>query len=124
VVNGSRTSAEAPLKIWSWDGQNIMLKEDRKWPGGIRCIYVVDADGDGVNDVFTGGTVINETGSYSSLRFWHWGDEELSLKAFTKGSQLVQFSLATWTMMANRKLLLLEACRETLNILVSCACGI
>jgi hypothetical protein len=85
VVNGSRTSAEAPLKIWSWDGQNIMLKEDRKWPGGIRCIYVVDADGDGVNDVFTGGTVINETGSYSSLRFWHWGDEELSLKAVYEG---------------------------------------
>jgi hypothetical protein len=85
VVNGSNTPSEAPLEIWSWNGQNITLEKNHKWAGNIECVYVADADGDGVNEIFTAGMFRNETGSYSSLRAWHWSDEELSLEAHYEG---------------------------------------
>lgn len=85
VVNGSPTSFEAPLTIWSWNGQNLTLEKGHKWAGSINCVYVADADGDGVNEVFTAGPFRNETGSYSSLRVWHWRNGELSLEAHYEG---------------------------------------
>jgi hypothetical protein len=95
VVNGSRRGFEAPLKVWVWDGQNITLKGDHKWPGVVSCVYVADADGDGVNEILTGGAVMNETGIYGavmnetgiygSIRFWRWDDRGLSLKAAYEG---------------------------------------
>jgi hypothetical protein len=76
---------EAPLDIWSWDGQNLILEKSHRWDGSTNCVYVADADGDGVNEVFTAGPFRNETGSYSSLRVWHWNGEELSLEAHYEG---------------------------------------
>jgi len=85
VVNGSRRGFEAPLKVWVWDGRNITLKGDHKWPGVVSCVYVADADGDYVNEILTGGAVMNETGIYGSIRVWRWDDRGLSLKAAYEG---------------------------------------
>ena len=85
VVNGSRKGFEAPLKVWVWDGRNITLNGDHKWPGVVGCVYVADADGDGVNEILTGGAVMNETGIYGSIRVWRWDDGGLSLKAAYEG---------------------------------------
>ena len=35
TFNGSRTASEAPLKIWSWNGQNVTLKASANWLGNI-----------------------------------------------------------------------------------------
>lgn len=85
MPNGSRTPSYAPLKIWSWDGQNITLEKSRQWQGSISCVYVADVDGNGVNAIITAGSFRNETGSYSSLRVWRWDNEELSLRAHYEG---------------------------------------
>ena len=85
VVNGSRISNEAPLRIWSWSGQNLTLEKSQNWEGSITCVYAADADGDDVVEIFTAGTLRNSTGSYSSLRAWHWNGEELNLKAHYEG---------------------------------------
>ena len=81
----SVTAWQAPFKIWSWNGQNLALEKSHSWVGNIECIYVADADSDGQNEVITGGSLLNETGSYSSLRVWRWNNEELSLVAHYEG---------------------------------------
>jgi hypothetical protein len=76
---------EAPLRIWNWNGQNLTLEKAHNWIGSIDCVYVADVDSDGVNEIFTSGTFGNETGSYSSLRVWHWDNEEISMVAHYEG---------------------------------------
>jgi hypothetical protein len=85
VVNGSETPFEAPLEIWSWNGQKVTLENEQIWNGTIECVYAADADGDGVNEIFTAGQYRNETGNYGSLRVWRWTDKELTLFAHYEG---------------------------------------
>ena len=80
-----KTIWEAPLTIWSWNGQNVTLEKSHNWAGGIDCVYVADVDSDGTNEIITAGSFVNETGSYPSLRIWNWNNEELSLKAHYEG---------------------------------------
>jgi hypothetical protein len=86
VVNGTSTAREAPLKIWNWDGQNITLEESHKWAGNIGCVYAGDADGDGIVEIITAGSVRNSTGNYTSLRIWNWNGETLVLRASYEGT--------------------------------------
>jgi len=88
VINGSRTTAEAPFKIWTWNGHNLTLEKSHKWSGSIGCVYASDVDGDGLIERITAGSVRNSTGSYSSLRIWHWNGEELILKASYEGTHV------------------------------------
>ena len=81
LVNGNRTASEAPLKIWNWNGQSITLEKSHKWLGRIRGIYAGNANGDGIIEIITAGSVTNNTGSYAQLRIWQWNGEELVLKA-------------------------------------------
>jgi hypothetical protein len=92
--NDSITNWEAPLKIWSWNGQNITLEKSHNWVGHIECIYVADVDSDGINEIIIGGTFGNETGSYNSLRVWHWNNEELSLEAHYEGVPVDSISVS------------------------------
>ena len=39
MSNGSRTSLEAPLKIWSYDGHNLFLEKSESWSGAIWVVY-------------------------------------------------------------------------------------
>jgi len=87
TLNGSRTTVEAPLKIWSWNGQNVMLKASANWIGSILCLYAADVDGDKTVEIITAGAYRNETGNYTSscLRIWRLNNQELSLKAHYEG---------------------------------------
>jgi len=72
MTDGIISSFGAPLRIWSWDGQNITLEKSENWPGSISCIYVKDADGDGQVEILTAGA--------SSLRIWNWDGQNLVLR--------------------------------------------
>ena len=89
TVNGSRTTSEAPLKVWSWNGQNMTLKASTKWIGTIVCLYAADLDADNVAEIITAGSSRNETGnSTSSLRIWQMTNGELTLRAHRDGTSV------------------------------------
>ena len=83
--NGSRSGTQAPLMIWNWNGENVTLELSYKWLGNIRSVYGADLNEDGKIEIITAGTYRNETGTYNSIRIWHWDNEELSLKANYEG---------------------------------------
>ena len=84
--NDTRTASEAPLKVWSWNGQNVTLKASTSWNGTIYCLYAADVDQDGKVDLLCGGSFRNETGhSTSSMRVLNLRDGLLELKAHYEG---------------------------------------
>jgi hypothetical protein len=85
LLEGSRSPTQAPLMIWTWNGQEVTLELSYKWSGNIRAVYASDLNGNGKTEIITAGTYRNETGSYNSLRLWHWNNEELSLVANHEG---------------------------------------
>jgi hypothetical protein len=90
TFNGSITGSEAPLKVWSWNGQNVTLKAKANWIGNILCLYAADVDGDKTVEIITAGSYRNETGNYTSscLRVWGLNNQELSLKANCEGASV------------------------------------
>jgi len=80
VENGTRISSEAPLRIWNWNGEKFTCEKSHNWAGSIHSIYAGDSDGDGLNEIITGGYTANITGGYSSLRVWSYDGEALVLK--------------------------------------------
>ncbi|MCJ7763269.1 VCBS repeat-containing protein [Candidatus Bathyarchaeota archaeon] len=85
IINGSRTTVQAPLDIWSWNGKNVTLEATAKWPGGINSIFAADVNNDNIMEIITGGVVINDTSYYSILKIWHYSNGELSQKAQYEG---------------------------------------
>ena len=86
MPNGSKTPGWAPFKIWTWDGQSVVLENNESWTGNLYCIRAGDADGDGKIEILTSGRLSNSTGSYSSLRIWTWNGESLLLRAHFEGT--------------------------------------
>ena len=86
MPNGSKTLRYAPLKIWNWNGQNLTLEKGYNWTGNLNCVYVGDADGDGKTEIITAGRIINNTGTYTSLRIWSWDGETLVLRGSYEGT--------------------------------------
>ncbi|MCW4044217.1 MAG: FG-GAP-like repeat-containing protein [Candidatus Bathyarchaeota archaeon] len=80
IINETRTSLGAPLRIWNWNGQNLTLEKSENWPGNIGCIYAGDADGDGETEILTAGGLINNTSTAFSLRIWNWNGQNLTLR--------------------------------------------
>jgi len=91
IVNGSRGVGQAPLMIWNWNGEAIALELSYKWPGSIRGIYAADLNGDGQVELITAGTFRNETGSYNTIRIWHWNNKDLELIASYDGKAVSAF---------------------------------
>jgi hypothetical protein len=85
TVNGTRSSFGAPLRIWSWNGQNLTLEKGENWPGNIGCVWAADADGDGKVEILTAGSLSTNTGSVSSLRIWNWNGQNLVLRGSYDG---------------------------------------
>jgi hypothetical protein len=83
--DGSTTAREAPLRIWNWNGEDLMLKAKHNWPGNINCVFAADVDGDGQVELVTSGSIRNDSGVYSSLRVWSWDGGSLSLRASIEG---------------------------------------
>ena len=68
--NGVRIStSQAPLKVWSWNGQNVSLKTSTEWAGIITSLYAADVDQDGTVEIITAGSFYNETTNYASVEF-------------------------------------------------------
>jgi len=93
--NGSITGSEAPLKIWSWDGQNVTLEASANWRGNIRCLYAADVDGDKNVEIITAGSFRNETDNHTSscLRIWRLNNQELILEAQYEGTLVRSISV-------------------------------
>jgi len=56
--NGEDTNGQ--LRVWSWDGDNLMLEMSQEWAVGlssveVHSLAVGDVDGDGVPEITTGG---------------------------------------------------------------------
>ena len=84
VENETRSHASAPLKIWSWNGQNLTLETSYKWPNSqdsaaIVCVAAGDANTDGTTNLLTGGNMANQSGTYAQIRIWHWDETDLKL---------------------------------------------
>lgn len=49
----------AALRMWRWDGISLTLKKSVEWGAAnsttANSVYVYDVDGDGVDEVITGG---------------------------------------------------------------------
>ena len=90
LPNGSTTNLLAPLKIWNWDGKNLNLETNYSYTGNIECVYAGDAEGDGKTEIITTGTIINNTGTYPSLRIWTWDGKTLVLRGSYEGNPLGQ----------------------------------
>ena len=84
--NSTRTISEAPLKVWTWNGQNVTLKASTTWYGTIVCLYAADVDLDSTVEIFCGGVFRNETGvSTSSLRVLTLSNGKIDLKSHYEG---------------------------------------
>ena len=80
IVDENRGSIGAPLRIWSWNGQNLTLEKSENWLGNIRCVTAGDANGDDKIEILTAGGLISNTSISSSLRIWSWNGQNLVLK--------------------------------------------
>jgi hypothetical protein len=85
VSEDVRTEVEAPLRIWTWDGENFKLEASENWAGAIVSIYAADLDGDGSTEIILGAGIANATGSYASLRVLSWDNEILTFRASHEG---------------------------------------
>lgn len=80
MANETRGGIGAPLRIWSWNGQNLTLEKSENWPGNIRCVIAGDADGDDQIEILTAGGLISNVSSSSSLRIYSWNGQNLVLR--------------------------------------------
>jgi len=86
LENGTRISMEAPLKVWTWNGQNVTLKASTSWNGSIYCLFATDLTKDGNVEIICGGSFVNENGdSKSTLRVLNLSSGELNLLAHYEG---------------------------------------
>ena len=81
LSNGTTAPREAPLRIWTWNSQSIMLEYEQNWPGTINCVYANDIDEDGKIELMISGTIRNQTGTFSSLKVCNYDGSSLSIKA-------------------------------------------
>ncbi len=87
LPNGTRSFGRAPLKIWSWSGQNITLEHSENWRGNIGAVIAGEVDGDGKIEIITSGGKENSTGSVlGTICVWNWDNQTLSFKGSYQGA--------------------------------------
>jgi hypothetical protein len=77
ITNNTRISFQAPLKIWTWNGKDLICESAQSWNGSIRAVYASDIDNDGVTEIITAGTALNQTGSYSQINIWSYDGKNI-----------------------------------------------
>ena len=55
LSDGTTAPREAPLRIWTWNSQSLMLEYEQNWPGTINCVYANDVDEDGKIELMISG---------------------------------------------------------------------
>jgi len=92
--NGSTNYAQ--LRIWSWDGMNLVLESSNEWTdtkgASVTSIFVGDLDKDGKSEIITGGRTYNDIRSSAQLRIWHLDDNSLVLQKSTEWCALKEAS--------------------------------
>jgi len=73
---------DGQLRVWSWDGDNLVLETSREWDTGyiwnrIYSIGIGDLDRDSVPEIVTSGLT---SGIASELRVWSWYRNVLNLE--------------------------------------------
>jgi hypothetical protein len=91
VENNTRINLEAPLRIWNWNGEKLTCEKSHNWAGSIHSIYAGDSDGDGLNEIVTGGYTANIASGCSTLKIWSYDGEALVLKGSCE-SEGISFS--------------------------------
>ncbi|UCF45364.1 MAG: VCBS repeat-containing protein, partial [Candidatus Bathyarchaeota archaeon] len=91
------TNSSGQLRIWQWDGKELLLKANEEWrlvegvygvtvtgdPMGntlVENIKVGDVDGDGVAEILTGGFAYDGQQMNAQLRIWNWDGTILVLE--------------------------------------------
>jgi hypothetical protein len=81
-------AAYGQLRVWSWDGDYLLLKASREWGSGnylsyegVSAIATGDVDGDGEIEVVTGGFSGVLMWSSGQIRVWSWNNNMLVLEA-------------------------------------------
>jgi hypothetical protein len=90
-------NSSGQLCIWQWDGNNLNLKANQEWrkvenaysldvagnPMGntmVSNIKIADVDGDGVQEILSGGFTYNGNKVEAQLRISNWKNNELMLE--------------------------------------------
>ena len=108
AYDGENTNAQ--LRIWSWNGENLLLEKSEEWATDylteIKCVSLGDIDGDSRLDIVTSGGV-GEKGSFANnatsptqaqLRVWDWDGTSLVLKQskeWTIGDGFIAWNVAS-----------------------------
>ena len=91
------TNSSGLLRIWQWDGEELVLKDNKEWrlvdgvygvtvtgdPMGntlVENVKVGDVDGDGSVEVITGGFAFDGEKMNAQLRVWSWDGSNLVLE--------------------------------------------
>ena len=65
------------LRIWTWDGTTLTLKKSEEWYTADSTyrdsVFVADVDGDGENEIVTGGGAYDGSRDNGQLRIWGLG---------------------------------------------------
>ena len=88
IITGGRaydgTRFNAQLRIWSWDGDTLVLEKSQEWCAAeeafVNSVYAYDVDGDGVTEIVTSGFDNDLENSSGQLRIWSWNGETLTLE--------------------------------------------
>jgi len=78
------TRANAQLRVWSWDGETLVLENSHEWCNfnltEVKSVSIEDVDGDGEQEIVTSEFVWNGT-SLARLSVWNWDGKTLALKS-------------------------------------------
>ena len=91
------TNSSGQLRIWQWDGEELLLKANEEWrlvedsygvtvtgdPMGntlVENVKTGDVDGDGIIEIVTGGFAYDGQQMNAQLRIWNWNGLNLALE--------------------------------------------
>ena len=93
---GNLNSSKGQLCVWHWTGQELALKANEQWQnmegyaltisGSVQGNTIVnsvksaDIDGDGLEEIVTGGITYNGANVTAQVRIWKWNNQTLILR--------------------------------------------
>jgi hypothetical protein len=93
---GNLNNSKGQLCVWHWTGQELILKANEQWQnmagyaltisGSVQGNTIVnsvksaDLDGDGLDEIVTGGSSYDGTNVTAQVRIWKWNNETLFLR--------------------------------------------
>lgn len=85
MENETRISFEAPLRIWNWNGKNLVCESSKTWKGSIRTLYAFDIDRDGLTEIITGGISSINSEQVPEINIWTYDGTNIVQKGTYEG---------------------------------------